>query len=231
MALIVDIETVGEDWQKIDETTKSHLLEKAAKRLANDADVEEVVSSELGLSPLTSQIVALGVLDSDTSKGAVYFQAPNQNIPDSVKDGLKYHTGVEKEILTKFWEIAEKYTEFVTYNGRTFDFPFIMIRSAIDGLRAGKDLTRARYLYQQSPQAVHVDLYDQLTFYGAAKVGSLHMVCRAFGIETPKDGEIDGSKVGEYFLAKKYQEIAEYNGRDLTATAELYRRWKKLLSF
>jgi hypothetical protein len=57
------------------------------------------------------------------------------------------------------------------------------------------------------------------------------LACRAFGITTPKDGEIDGSKVGQFFKDKKYLDIARYNARDLASTAQLYEKWKQFLSF
>ncbi len=230
-ALVVDIETAGEVWENFDEQTKHMLVEKFASRFPESDSPEDSVIQELGLSPLTGEIVALGIMDVETGKGAVYFQAPGKDIKEKSEGPLTYRAMSEKAILEKFWEISDKYTEFVTFNGRTFDFPYIMLRSAAQGVKPLKDITRARYLYQQAPGAVHIDLYDQMTFYGSMRAGSLHMFCRAFGIDTPKNETIDGSKVGEFYHKGAYEEIAEYNGRDLEATRQLYLRWKKLLSF
>lgn len=231
-ALIIDIETAGEDWDKIDSQTKELLVDRVKKWHPEMGDeAEDSAKDELGFSPFTGEIVALGLLDSDTQKGAVYYQAPKKPIADQEKDGMKLCVQTEKEMLEKFWQLSERYTHFVTYSGRTFDIPYIMIRSAIHDIQPNKDLMRGRYLYQQSPNAIHIDLYDQLSFYGAMRIGGLHLACRAFGIETPKDGEIDGAKVQEYFRAGKYQEIAEYNARDIVSTNALYRKWQKLLAF
>lgn len=232
-ALVVDIETAGEDWQKIDRQTQNALTDRAKKwRPDSEEDPEDTAMSELGLSPLTGEVVALGVLDVETNKGAVYFQAPGQTIALSEHDGVKLCQQTEKELLEKFWQLSERYTHFVTYNGRTFDIPYLMIRSAIHGLKPTKDLMRNRYLTNQAGNAWHIDLFDQFRFYGSLNgFGSLHLACRAFGIKTPKDGLIDGSKVSEYFHAGRYQEIAEYNARDLFATSELYKKWRATLSF
>jgi len=233
-ALILDIETVGEDWSAIDEQTKKVLAERITRLdpKLSDEDCAEQAEENLGFSPYTGQIVTVGVLDCDTQKGAVYYQAPGAKSVVKDVDGIKFAVTSEREMLEKFWELSSRYTEFVTFSGRVFDIPYFMIRSAILGVKPAKDLMRGRYLYQQSPGAIHIDLHDQMSFYGAiTKLGGLHLACRAFGIETPKDGEIDGAKVGEYFKAGKYDQIAQYNARDLDSTRQLYLKWKQYLAF
>lgn len=134
-------------------------------------------------------------------------------------------------MLESFWKGAKDYHHFVTFNGRQFDAPFMMLRSAINGVRPTKDLTRARYIYQQSPDAVHIDLLDQLSFYGAMrKKGSLHLYARAFGIKSPKEG-MGGDEVSAAFKVGKYEDIARYNAGDLFATKELYTKWLDYLRF
>ncbi len=87
-----------------------------------------------------------------------------------------------------------------------------------------------RYLYQQK-SVRHVDLQDQLTFYGAMhRRPSLHLFCRAFGIESPKVEGVAGDDVAELFRMKKFRDIAEYNARDVIATTELYKKWLKNLA-
>jgi DNA polymerase elongation subunit (family B) len=233
-ALIVDIETAGEDWSAIDEQTRQQMTERV-QDFHPDLDETAAVSqarTDLGLSPLTGEIIALGALDCQSASGAVYFQAPEQSLKDREADGVKFKVVSEKELLEKFWQLSAKYETFVTFSGRTFDIPYIMIRSAIHEIRPTKDLMRGRYLYQQAGNAIHIDLHDQLKFYGSLmKLGSLHLACRAFGIATPKDGSIDGKMVSDFYRQKKYQEIAEYNARDLLATRELYLKWQKYLAF
>src|SRR5579871_5017331 len=135
-ALIIDIETVGESWAKIDKQTR-HVITSSLMSYRTDLDeraAEELAEAELGLSPLTGEIVALGVLDAQTVKGAVYFQAPEAKINDSEIEGLKLKVTSEKDMLEKFWQLAQKYETFVTFSGRIFDLPYIMIRSAIYGI-------------------------------------------------------------------------------------------------
>jgi hypothetical protein len=87
-----------------------------------------------------------------------------------------------------------------------------------------------RYLYQQK-YAKHVDLQDQMTFYGAMrKAPSLHLFCRAFGIESPKAEGVAGDDVAELFKEKQFRTIAEYNVRDVVATTKLYTKWRERLA-
>ena len=233
--LIFDIETVGEDFESLDKTTQENLTQWIRKESAGDEEYAvalEELKNRLGFSPLTAEIVVIGVLDYYKNHGVVYFQAPGEKHKEFSENNITFKQTTEKEMLVKFWEGAEQYEYFITFNGRGFDVPFLMIRSAIHGIRPTKDLMRGRYLYQQNPNAIHIDLQDQLSFYGALrKKGGLHLWSRAFGIESPKSGGITGDDVGRLFAEKKYLDIARYNVGDLRATKELYEKWQKYLNF
>jgi hypothetical protein len=87
-----------------------------------------------------------------------------------------------------------------------------------------------RYLESQRYGAVHIDLLDQLTFYGSVRRrGSLHLWCRAFGIGSPKEGGVSGDDVTPLYRAGRIKDIARYNAGDLSATAALYEAWRKYL--
>ena len=231
--LIFDIETIGDDFDSLDETTKESLTKWIKKESSGEEDYKiafEELKSGLGFSPLTGEIVAIGVLDCDKNQGAVYFQAPGEKIDEFQEDNFKFKQTTEKEMLEQFWNIAKQYQEFITFNGRAFDGPFAMVRSAYHGIRPSRNLSESRYLYQQKT-CVHIDLVDQLTFYGnVRKKGSLHLWSRLFGIKSPKSDGVTGDDVGRLFKEKKFLDIARYNTGDLRATKELYEKWKKYLS-
>jgi hypothetical protein len=131
-----------------------------------------------------------------------------------------------------YGEVAQKYDTFVTFNGYQFDAPYLMIRGAIHGVRPTVNLLSNRYLSMQRGGKAHVDLIDQLSFYGAMrKKGSLHMWTRAFGISSPKSEEVNGHQVAEMFKEKKYLDIARYNAADIKATGDLYTKWLHFLKF
>ena len=231
--LIFDIETIGENFDELDSATQDVLT----KWIKKDSESEEEyvkaleeLKSGLGFSPLTGQIVAIGVLDYDKNQGVVYFQAPGENFKEFQEGNITFKPCTEKEMLENFWKGAEKYNEFITFNGRGFDAPFLAVRSAVHKIKASKDLMSNRYLSSQRFGATHIDLFDQLTFYGATRrKGGLHLWCRAFGITSPKAQGVTGDDVAQLFKEKKYKEIARYNVGDLNATKELYDYWKNYI--
>lgn len=234
-ALVFDIETVGEDFDSLDETTQEILTRWIKSDSDSDDEYESALANlknELGFSPLTGEIVAIGVLDADRDRGAVFYQSPGtKEKKESEEGGIKFKPVREKEMLEAFWDGAREYDEFVSFNGRMFDAPFLAIRSAINGVKPSCDLLSNRYTSLQRGVR-HVDLRDQLSFYGAMRrPGSLHLWCRAFGIESPKAGGVSGDDVAALFKAKKYLDIARYNVGDLRATKALYEHWKEYLRF
>ena len=231
--LIFDIETIGENFDELDSATQEVLT----KWIKKDSESEEEyikaleeLKSGLGFSLLTGQIVAIGVLDYDKNQGVVYFQAPGENFKEFQEENITFKPCTEKEMLENLWKGSEKYNEFITFNGRGFDAPFLAVRSAVHKIKVSKDLMSNRYLSSQRFGATHIDLFDQLTFYGAVRrKGGLHLWCRAFGITSPKAQGVTGDDVAQLFKEKKYKEIARYNVGDLNATKELYDYWKNYI--
>lgn len=229
--LVFDIETVGESWDALDDTTREILSRWVLRTAKSEAEREielKDLREGLGFSPLTGQIVAIGLYDLERKQGVVYYQSDHGEETQDGEYTLKPRT--EKDMLEDFWEGAKSYDTFVTFNGRGFDVPFLNLRSAIHGIRPTHDLMDGRYLYQQKT-ARHVDLQDQMTFYGAMmRRPSLHLFCRAFGIESPKAEGVAGDDVAELFHAKKFHDIAHYNARDVIATTALYQKWLSYLA-
>lgn len=230
--LIFDIETIGEDFDSLDETTQEVLQAWIRKEAANEEEFQSELAQlkdGLGFSPLTGEIAAIGVYDYDRDRGVVYYQAPGEENAEFEEGNISFKQMTEQEMIAQFWKAASHYDEFVTFNGRQFDAPFLAVRSAIHKIKPTQDLMEGRYLYQQR-KCRHVDLFDQLTFYGAMrKKGGLHLWARAFGIKSPKADGVTGDDVARLFKEKKFKDIARYNVGDLHATKELYRYWEKYL--
>lgn len=219
--IIFDIETVGRDFDSLDKSTQEYLLRRA--KADTDEEVKEVKES-LSFYPLTGEIVAIGMLNPETQKGAVYFQTDESLLPFE-EDGIRFESGTEKDILTKFWQAIKSCKEFVTFNGRAFDCPFILIRSAVHKIKPSRDLMPPRY------NSTHIDLFDQLTFFGASRQRfNLDMWCKTFGIESPKS-DFTGYAVKELFTNKRYTDIARYCAKDLKATKELFYCWENYIKF
>jgi len=228
--LVFDIETAAFEIDSFDEVQKKGLLKLAEKEETEERREKkrEEIIERLSLHPFTAQVVAIGMLNVESNRGRVYYQAEGEESWRS-EDGLvEFEARTEKGILEGFWETIRQYDRFITFNGRRFDCPFLMIRSAIHGIRPTRNLMPYRYDWK-----IHCDLLDQLTFYGALPLRwfTLDFVCRAFDIESPKSGGITGLDVKELFAQGEYREIAQYCLSDVVATAELYRRWEAYLSF
>jgi len=231
MALVFDIETIGYDYDNLDETTQVSLNRWIKRQAAGNKKTYNVLLADLkeglGFSPLTAKIVALGVYDTRVHKGVVYFQSPDREASDRKDGSFVFKVKTEPEIINLFWEGAKRYKRFISFNGRSFDLPFIILRGAKYKIKPSVDLMSRRYLNLNSTSLQHVDLFDQLSYYGAVRRrGNLHLFCKLFGIRSPKGEGITGDDVGRLFKQKKYFEIAEYNSWDLIATAELYKIWK-----
>ncbi len=231
--IIFDIETVGEDFDGMDGVTKQEFTKGMRSKAASDEEFEALLEEAKGrtaLSPYTGEIVAIGVMDADTGEGAVYFQSPGKEQEDTVVGDVKLVAMDERGMLEKFWEVAAHADVVAGFNSRPFDAVWLNIRSAVHRIRPTVDLMDGRYIYQQK-SVKHVDLMDQLGYYGATRPGSLHMVCRAFDIDSPKVSGMSGAEVGEAFAAGRYLDIARYNVDDLIAERELYRLWREYLCF
>lgn len=235
MALVFDIETVGEDFDGLDRATQDNLTRWIKRESAYEGEAKyrallDEVKDGLGFSPLTGRIAALGVYDTEKHQGVVYFSAPDMELKEYREENFLFKPRTEGEMLEAFWEGIKNYKEAVSFNGRGFDVPFMMIRSAANAIKPSVDLMAKRYLDARGQAIRHVDLFDQLSFYGAVRrKGSLHLFCRAFGIRSPKANGITGEEVSKLFKERKYQEIAEYNSWDLIATAELFKVWQEYI--
>jgi len=233
--LVLDIETTGKQYDELDETTKGYFRQWAELDAQSSEQVEremEQIKKGLPFSPFLGEIVAIGMVD-DADMGAVYFRADNnKKVKDFEDGGIQYRVGSEKEILEKFWEVARNYYTFVTFNGRAFDAPFLMIRSAVHGVKPSRNLMPNRYLSGQKFGTQHIDLSDQLTYYGAVRrLPKLHFVTKAFDIESPKEGGMSGEEVPQAFRDKRYEEIARYCMDDVFATQKLFEYWNTYLNF
>ncbi|MFH1691034.1 MAG: ribonuclease H-like domain-containing protein [Candidatus Omnitrophota bacterium] len=221
--VIFDIETVGLPFDSFDETTQEHLL-----KFAKTDEEEQVVRDSMSFYPVTARIVTIAMLELETEKAFVYYLAPGEPLQKTVEAGAEYFSvNQEKQLLELFWARIAKYDQFVTFNGRSFDCPFIMIRSAINQLKASKNLMPDRYR-----STAHIDLMEKLTFLGASrKKFSLHVWCSAFGIKSPKEDGVAGGDVKGLFENKRYADIARYCLRDVVATRQLYRYWQEYIDF
>lgn len=219
--VVVDIETLAFPLETFDPIQQDYLL-----RFAESEEEKAETIQKLNLYPLTAQIIAIGMYNPDTERGKILFQADERVDTFSEDETIHYLSGDERTILSTFWDDVVKYEQIITFNGRGFDGPFLMMRSAILGIRPTRNLLPYRFDPSQ-----HCDLLEQFTFYGAIRKFNLDFYCKAFGVESPKSHGITGLDLGKLWEEKKFRAIAEYCLGDLKATAELFKRWESYLKF
>ncbi|HXA18530.1 MAG TPA: ribonuclease H-like domain-containing protein [Thermoanaerobaculia bacterium] len=216
--LVIDIETVGTPWEELDAYVREYLIKGL-----NDGDAEETRRAG-GLSPFRGRIIAIGVINIEDGRSCAMYEVPGQTQLSIEKSGQRtYISGSEKQILEKFWEFFEGDSRFITFNGRQFDGPFLMIRSAINGIVPKRDLVGYRYGFHPN-----CDLREVLNFFGTTNARqfkfNLDLACKVFGVETSKGEGLDGRSVETWYRAGRHREIADYCLDDVRATCELYEK-------
>ena len=227
MKLIFDIETVGYEFDTLTESQQEFIQRYAEKE--TDEEKKEKMKDEsirfLSLYPLTAKVVAIGMLNSETEHSMVLYEGSETEEWESEERDVKYCSYSESEMLQHFWQYAKKADTVVTFNGRNFDIPFIMMRSAILKIKPTKNFVKNRY-----DSKSHIDLLEKMTFHGITKKFNLDFYCNSFGIESPKSHGVSGMDVKELYSAGKIKEIATYCGHDVKATFELFKIWDEYLN-
>jgi len=209
--LVVDIETVGLKPEEIPPRALDYLFRKLDPDDRGEEDVEarrEEVIGRFGLDPTTGRIVCIGLLDTERRKEKALVDEE------------------ERSLLAAFWEILGRVRDelFVTFNGKSFDFPFINIRSAI--LEVPPTVVLPLRPFTTRP---HFDVREVLAANNRYRQGNLDFFCAVFGISSPKE-HLDGAGVGEAFRQGRLDEIAAYCLADCRATAALYHRLEPYFS-
>jgi 3'-5' exonuclease len=221
--LVIDIETVGTPWEDHDPYVREYLIKGM-----NEAEAEEE-KRRGALSPFTGRIVAIGVVNAETGRSCAMYEVPGQTEVITRKDGPRtLISGTEKQILEKFWDYLDKDDRFISFNGRQFDGPFLMIRSAINGIPPKRDLVGNRYRFHPN-----CDLREVLNFNGTLNPRqmrfNLDLACKSFGIVSSKTEGMDGRAVETMYRAGRHEDIAVYCLEDVRATCELYMKLESTL--
>jgi predicted PolB exonuclease-like 3'-5' exonuclease len=221
--LVIDIETVGTPWEEHDPYVREYLIKGM-----NEAEAEEE-KRRGALSPFTGRIVAIGVVNAETGRSCAMYEVPGQTEVITRKDGNRTMiSGSERQILEKFWDYLDREDRFISFNGRQFDGPFLMIRSAIQGIPPKRDLVGNRYRFHPN-----CDLREVLNFNGTLNPRqmrfNLDLACKTFGIVSSKTEGMDGRAVETLYRAGRHEDIAIYCLEDVRATCELYLKLEKTL--
>lgn len=198
--IICDIETGPAPDGILDELKPVFEANKTLKdpdKIVADLKAKEAAWREkAALSPLTGQILAIGLLG---------------------EEGEQILTDTEAGMLEYFWEIWGEGSRFVGFNVR-FDFKFMAVRSWALGVPVPVDLMEGRYFNKRI-----CCLQEVVTFYGKEVTGfSLDAVCKTFGLPGKMPG-MTGADFAQVFQEDREKALA-YLRADLAATAALSAR-------
>lgn len=223
--IIFDIETCSLPFESLSESQREYLMKYADKEI--DPVKREAMREEsiryTSLYPFTAKCISIGMYDVKKEKSYIYYESEKPEEWNSESKNVFYKGLPEKEMLESFWRIAHYVDQFITFNGRNFDVPFLMMRSAMLKVKPTKNLMAYRY------GDVHIDLLEQFTFYSTTRKFNLDFYCNAFGIESPKSKGISGIDVKELYDAGRIKDIAVYCSKDIYATYQLYKIWEDYL--
>lgn len=220
--VVFDIETYAPPADKID----PQLLQAATRHCQNDAERQDQLS-KLGLSPATGEVACVGLFDYVRVRPGLFYRSDLGNIDKLAPVIWKGHNADiqlhakanERELLAAVWGVLEKFDCLVTFNGRSFDYPFLMQRSFLLNVPVQRHLFANRYKTDQ-----HFDLCDYLSGFGSSRRMSLDLLSRAAGLVSPKDDGLDGSKVSSAIDAGQLKAVGDYCMRDVMTTAALANR-------
>jgi DNA polymerase elongation subunit (family B) len=205
VALVIDIETVGQAPDEIQPRALDYLFRSLSRDNPSEEEMEarrKELVGRFSLDPTTGRIVCIGLVETESGEEKALGHSD------------------ERDLLTSFWRYLEegKPDRFVTFNGKSFDFPYINVRSAILEVPPTMLLPTRRYTTHP-----HFDVREVLAGYERHRRGNLDYFCAVFGIPSPKEN-LSGAAVGQAYREGRLDEIARYCLADCRATAALYER-------
>lgn len=202
MKLFFDLETIPAD-KKLKHVAVAQALSRQNRYQNNKRSVKskEKLYRDSAISGDFGQIFCIGYAQNDQ---------PVQIIK-----------GEEVQILKVWWQVADRADLFIGHNIMDFDLRFIFKRSIINKIKpAARHLNLSFARYRSFP------IYDTMREWEkwASSFISLDTLAKALGLESSKEGGIDGSQVYDYYLKGEHDAIYEYCKRDVTLTRQIYKR-------
>jgi hypothetical protein len=184
-----------------------------AKWMAENAEAEAgKLWRKTALAGTSGEIVCIGFAVGDDGEVETLHRSPGESEADLLR---AFWLRTAALVVDRFHGHAAG-VEFVGHNV-AFDLRFLKQRSTVH---------RIMPLLRINPDARHGagHLFDTMAEWaGPRDFIGLDALCKALGVESPKDGEMDGSQVYDAWAAGKVEEIAAYCKKDVEAARECYR--------
>ncbi|RDU62857.1 3'-5' exonuclease [Helicobacter sp. MIT 14-3879] len=142
----------------------------------------------------------------------------------------------EKKILSEFLKyLNNKNPKLISFNGRSFDLPLIMLRAMKYNLNASAYFEQDNIKFNKNKwdnyrtrysENFHIDLLDSLGSFGMAKNMKLDVLCKMLKI--PGKFDVSGDDVFRLYYEEKYHIIDEYCQSDVLNTYWLFLKYQLL---
>jgi predicted PolB exonuclease-like 3'-5' exonuclease len=200
-----------------------HLQGDDALQISNEAFAKQLEKSNSSFLPLPfHQVVAISAVIADSFGN---FQRVNTIAGES-----------ERDFISGFLKFIDTHNpKLISFNGRAFDMPMLLIRAMRynlsceaffekDNSHFGKSKWD-NYRYRYSDR-FHVDLMDHIGEFGAARGLNLNTLCAM--VNLPGKFDTKGDQVVALYYQDAHQKINEYCESDTLNTYWLYLKYELL---
>jgi DNA polymerase elongation subunit (family B) len=207
LVVAVDIETIPDEEQleNLPEVKPKANL-KDARKIEEDLEAKRVAQREkMALSPFSGRMCAFATTNGKEEYSSV--------------EGCGITT--EESMLKELLDIICHSNRIVTFNGKQFDLPFILVRSMLLGISSRYYTLNPSKMLRRFDTIKHYDLMEVLSFNSMDRVQSLAFYAkRMLGVTLAKE---DYSQFSAYLATIEGRErIREHVLGDVRATWNIY---------
>jgi hypothetical protein len=190
---------------KIEAAEAAYIAAKAnlpALRAEKQAEAFRAFKDGAALSALTGRILLIVVTDANGEK-------------------VRFHDDTEGVLLTRFWDFMKDFTfddQFVGFNIRLFDLPFIIRRTLHFGVAVPRFLITDMLSFR--PKHI-LDLRDYWQLGDRQASGSLASICRFFGIAVKTDPSVSGKNFHVAWTDGRRDQCLAYCDEDVNGCVAL----------
>lgn len=229
--LVFDIETFCER----EEDSSAYPYPRSSSMIIADYGyhLDEDASGKNFPPIFTHRVIAIGgmILDRNLNFKRIGLFAPDSPSKTSSPQGqldLSSNQGsAEREVLRRFHDyISRHFPVLVSFNGRRFDIPVVVLRSLKHGLDMKWYFESQRYSRRYFPTD-HIDICDILSGYGSGSYISLENACMLMGLRAKI--AMRGEDVQKHYLAGNLSRIQLYCMEDVVVTTILFLRLRLVM--
>jgi 3'-5' exonuclease len=206
-----DFENLKTEEQFLEEAPKSYSKPKqqewATDKFNNQLKERDEEFRKKALDSLQGRLFCIGICYNDEPVDIIKFNMSEREMMIELTEWIETNVGQRNIPITKF----------IGHRIGAFDLLWLIHRAYKYG---NKKLLG--YLPIGKFDKRVVDTNDLFNNYTYGKYTSLDNICKFFEIEGKTEG-MDGSKVWDYYLANKYDEIYSYCCDDVEATRRIYK--------